>query len=272
MAIKAEWIYIDEQPCYLARPEHAALPLPGVIVIQQVMGVDDHIEEVARRIAASGYAALAPDLYAAGGRRPDPFSKERIAEAMQAAASFPPAAMVNPSEREAALAAIPEPARSRIRETVERLFDFRSPGKIRAFVESLKRSYRALAAERSETKGRKIGCVGFCMGGGLSALLACEEPELGGAAVYYGTTPPKEKIADIKCPIIAFYGELDQRVNAGIGTFVESMAKADGSFEHHIYKGANHGFFDDSRRIYNADAARDSWARMMGFFSRVLSG
>jgi carboxymethylenebutenolidase len=272
MAIKAEWIRMGEQPCYLARPEYAALPLPGVIVIQQVMGVDEHIEDVTRRIAAAGYAALAPDLYAVGGKRPDPLTKERIAEAMHAAADFPPSAMANPAERDAALGRIPEPRRSRIRETMERLFDFRAPGRIEAFMESLKKTYRALVMERNEVKGRKIGCVGFCMGGGLSALLACEEPGLGGAAVFYGSTPPEEKIGDITCPVIAFYGESDQRVNAGIGGFVETMAKTGGSFEHHVYKGAGHAFFDDSRRVYNVDAARDSWARLIGFFNRVLTG
>jgi carboxymethylenebutenolidase len=64
VAIKGEWIRYADQTGYLALPERAAAPLPSVIVIQEVGGVNTQIEDVTRRIAASGYAALAPDLYA----------------------------------------------------------------------------------------------------------------------------------------------------------------------------------------------------------------
>ena len=47
---------------YLARPDDGAKH-PGVIVIQEWWGLDEHIRDVARRVAAEGYIALAPDLY-----------------------------------------------------------------------------------------------------------------------------------------------------------------------------------------------------------------
>jgi carboxymethylenebutenolidase len=49
-------------PGYLARPEGDG-PFPGVIVVQEWWGLDDHIRDVACRFAAEGFAALAPDLY-----------------------------------------------------------------------------------------------------------------------------------------------------------------------------------------------------------------
>ncbi len=49
-------------PGYLAQPERPG-PFPGVVVIQEWWGLDDHIKSVARRFADAGYAALAPDLY-----------------------------------------------------------------------------------------------------------------------------------------------------------------------------------------------------------------
>lgn len=49
-------------PGYLARPEGEG-PFPGVIVVQEWWGLDDHIKDVARRFAQEGFAALAPDLY-----------------------------------------------------------------------------------------------------------------------------------------------------------------------------------------------------------------
>jgi carboxymethylenebutenolidase len=108
------------------------------------------------------------------------------------------------------------------------------------------------------------------MGGGLSALLACEEPELAGAAVYYGTTPPPEKIASIACPVIGFYGAADQRVNAGIPAFVEGMGRRGAAFTHHVYEGAGHAFFNDDSAAYNVKASRDSFARLLAFFSQTL--
>ena len=52
----------EEMPGYLARPEGDG-PFPGVIVVQEWWGLDDHIQDVCRRFAREGYAALAPDLY-----------------------------------------------------------------------------------------------------------------------------------------------------------------------------------------------------------------
>jgi carboxymethylenebutenolidase len=108
------------------------------------------------------------------------------------------------------------------------------------------------------------------MGGGLSALLACEEPELSAAVVYYGTSPSAEEVAGIACPVLAFYGEKDARVNAGIPGFEEAMRKGGKSFEHHVYPGAAHAFFNDDGASYEVRAARDSFARMMMFFARLL--
>ena len=51
-----------DAPGYLVRPEGDG-PFPGVVVIQEWWGLDDHIKDVAERFAAEGYVALAPDLY-----------------------------------------------------------------------------------------------------------------------------------------------------------------------------------------------------------------
>ena len=68
MAIKGEWVRYGDEVGYLALPEQAAAPLPGVLVIQEIGGVNEQIEDVTRRIAAAGYVALAPDLFAVSGR------------------------------------------------------------------------------------------------------------------------------------------------------------------------------------------------------------
>jgi len=270
MGIKTEWIRYGNRSGYFARPELAALPLPSILVIQEAWGVDDHIEDVTRRFAASGYAALAPDLYSEDGRRAAPLTRERIGEFQTFMTSLPPAVWGDPAAREAELDKLPEAPRSRIGETFGAVFG--SPGRLAGFVGPLREAVRHLRDDRPETKGQPIACVGFCMGGGLSALLACEEPELSGAAVFYGATPPPEKLARIGCPVCAFYGATDARINAGIPAFEQGMKEVGRPFEYHLYAGAGHSFFNDSRGGYNVGATRDSFARVLTFFSRLLAG
>src|SRR5271157_2617349 len=78
MSIKGEWIRYQDQSGYLARPENLQDGAPGVIVIAEIGGVNDNIEDISRRIAAAGYCALAPDFFAVNGERPAHLSKERI--------------------------------------------------------------------------------------------------------------------------------------------------------------------------------------------------
>ncbi len=270
MSIEGAWIRYGEGSGYFAKPAKAT-GLPGVLVIQEIGGVNAHIEDVTRRVAAAGYAALAPDLYAVDGRRPEALAADRITEAFGFAATLPPGTMFDPASREAALAKLGAADSLRIKDTFGRMFAFAAPGRADSLMKPLAGAFRHLRGERTETRGRKIGCVGFCMGGGLSALLACEEPGLSGAAIFYGMAPPAGKVAGIACPVIAFYGAKDQRVNAGIPGFQDAMRAAGKSFEHVVYDGANHAFFNDDGPSYDADAARDAWARLMAFFSKTLS-
>jgi len=269
MAIKGEWIKYGDQVGYFAIPERAATPLPSVVVIQEIGGVNDHIEDVTRRIAAAGYAALAPDIFAVNGTRPEALRKERVSEAFAFMATMPPASRFDPAVREAAMAKLPEEQRARIGESFAKVWSMVNI--LPSFVAPLRRAVQFLRTERPETREQKLGCVGFCMGGGLSALLACEEGELSGAAMYYGGAPAEDKISALACPVIAFYGGNDQRVNAGIPAFEAAMKKEGKSFEHRVYEGANHAFFNDDGPGYDVKASRDSFARLLAFFAKNLS-
>jgi carboxymethylenebutenolidase len=108
------------------------------------------------------------------------------------------------------------------------------------------------------------------MGGGLSALLACHDETLSGAVMFYGSSPPADFVPAIACPVLGFYGSMDTRVNATLPGFAEAMKNAGRHFEHHTYEGAGHGFFNDSRLSYNADAARDAFFRTLAFFEKTL--
>lgn len=87
---------------YMAWPARIEEPLPAVLVIQEVWGVDGHIQGLVRRFATAGYAALAPDLYSHGGK-PSAFAPGRI-EAVEtfldsAPPPYAPARPSGPSRR-----------------------------------------------------------------------------------------------------------------------------------------------------------------------------
>lgn len=270
MAINGRWIEYDGLSGYFAAPDRAGEHLPAVVVIQEIWGVTEHIEDVTRRIAAAGYAALAPELLNINGVRPEPLTRERIEKTMGFMRQQAPSVWGNPAERGRELAKLPETDAVEIDETFIMLFG--SPDRPTQYIPKLKKTVRHLRDVQPETAGQKVACVGFCMGGGLSALLACEEPDISGAAVFYGGTPPPEKIPLIQCPVIAFYGSNDQRVNAGIPLFDETMRGLGRRYEHFIYEGANHSFFNDSGQAYDVRAVRDSYVRLLVFLYGVLTG
>jgi len=269
MPIVTEWVRYGGDIAFLARSERASTPLPSVVVIQEVWGVDAHIQDVARRIANAGYVAFAPDLYAVEGVRPDALRDERVSEVKAFMNALPPAAWMDAAQRDAALAKLPSPDRERIDESRQQLF-----GWVRRMAELVPRLLAATSYLRERcdlTRGRHVASIGFCMGGGLSALLACHDAELAGAAVFYGSSPPAERVAKIACPIIGFYGGLDQRINAGIPAFAEAMKEAGKSFEPNVYEGAPHAFFNDTRPSYHVEAARDAFAKLLTFL-RATAG
>ena len=263
MPVHAEWVRFGDGAGYLARPERGGADLPGVVVIQEIWGVDGHIEELTRRLAGAGYAALAPDLYAVRGQRPELMATGRVAEVQAFMNSMPPTAWADPAVRAAALAERPAAEAARIEASLAALFA--ELGQMAKFVPALRASVDYLRKECPASRGQKVACVGFCMGGGLSALLACEEPELAGAAIFYGSAPPLDRIGRINCPVAGFYGSLDARVNAGLPAFAQAMAVAGKRFEYQVYEGAAHAFFNDTRPVYHVHAARDAYARLLAF-------
>lgn len=274
MAIATETILkTDGFTGYLARPERAKGPLPALLIVQEAWGLDAHIEDVTRRFAAAGYVALAPDLYAQAGKRPEPLSRERLADLVAFVNEAGPAVIGDPQARARALGGRAETERARLGESLELLSQVGFGASRRdEQVATLKAAAEYLRSERKETSGQKIASVGFCLGGGLSALLACRDPDLGAAVIFYGSAPAVDEIARIRCPVLGFYGGKDQRITPGVPALAEAMASAGKSFQHHVYPEAGHAFFNDGRPSYDVGAARDAFARVLAFLRDTLAG
>ncbi len=118
----------------------------------------------------------------------------------------------------------------------------------------------------------RIGAVGFCFGGGLTWRLATRNSAIRAAVPFYGPNPPLEDVPQIKAAILAIYGELDNRIDAGIPAIREAMKKTAVPFEVVIYPGADHAFFNDTGQRYHAPSALDAWHRTVAWFDRYLKG
>ena len=277
MATKGEWVRYgnDDAPRvgYFAMQERASTPLPAIILVQEAWGVDAHIEDVAHRFAAAGYAVLAPDLYALEhGERAAAASAARVKELTDFVAQAAPGALFDASKRATELAKVTDAGlRARLTETAEALVGEDGLLQRRAeYVSHLGEAVTFLRDHKPETKSRPLGVVGYCMGGGLAVALAAYDGRVSAAVAYYGACPPPEAAAQIACPVLGFYAGGDTRINDTIEPFALAMQQAGKQYEHHVYERAKHAFHNDTRDTYDVAAARDAFARTLGFFAHQL--
>jgi carboxymethylenebutenolidase len=117
----------------------------------------------------------------------------------------------------------------------------------------------------------KLGAIGFCFGGGVVNQLAVRMgSDLAAAVPFYGAQPNAADTARIKAPINAQYGELDTRITGGWPAFDAALSKAQVPHEGHIYKGANHGFHNDTTPRYDEVAAKQAWQTTLDWLNKYL--
>lgn len=209
---------------YLARPAGEG-PWPAVIVIQEWWGLNEHIQDVTRRLAAEGFVALAPDLY----------HGQVVSEPNEA------------------------------RKLVMQLDIDTAVSEIQRGVDDL--------LSRPQVTGETVGVTGFCMGGGLTLMTALAEPRIGAAVPWYGQTLTATQAARVKAPVQGHYGSRDGGIPvAAVRVMGEALTAAGVPNEMHVYEGAQHAFFNDTRPSYNPEAAQLAWTRMVGWFRKYLKG
>jgi carboxymethylenebutenolidase len=121
-----------------------------------------------------------------------------------------------------------------------------------------------------------VGTVGYCMGGGLALVLACQRPDaVKATAPYYGVIPwptaqPDWSALDAK--VVGEYAELDDFAGPEATRALESQLRELGKdATMHIHSGCHHAFFNDTRPdVYDAEHSAEAFSRTVELFRSVL--
>lgn len=245
VTIGSDSVQVD---AYLAKPQ-AEGNYPGIVVLQEIFGVNAHIQEVTERIAKEGYIAIAPALFQ---RQAPGFATGYTPEDIEVGRNY----------------AWGQTKASELLSDIQSAIDY---------LKTL-----------PEVKKDAFGCIGFCFGGHV-AYLAASLSDIKATASFYGarittTTPGGDEptinvTSQIKGMLYTFFGMEDSSIPTEQVDQIEAeLEKCQVPGSVFRYKDANHGFFCDTlkasclayrRASYNAQAAADAWEQVKELFGQL---
>ena len=227
---------------YLSRPA-AAGRYPGVVVIMEAFGLNDHIKDVARRFAEQGYIAVAPDMYTREGA-PDPSNIDSVIQTMLSVPDTQAVADLDGAIRH-----------------IKRMPD--SNGKVGAIGFCSGGRQTLLFACSSN----KVDAAVDCWGGFIHR--ATPDAETTPAR----PTPILNLVDRLSCPLFAVFGEEDQNPTVAQSEELRTRAQRAGKdVTIKVYKNAGHAFLADYRPSYREQPALELWSDAVAFFDKQLKG
>jgi len=220
-----------EMHAYTAAPNDATGNTPGILLLQEAFGVNQHIRNVADRLAQAGYAVVAPELF---HRTAAPGLEIPYSDFASAAPHFQGI-------------------------TVEGL------------TADLQAAYAWLQAQEhvQADKIGSIGfCLGGRVSFLANAVLPLQAAVsyYGG-----GTQQLKDRAADLHAPHLFFWGGQDQHISKEhVHEVIEAVEAAGKPYLNTVISYADHGFHCDERPSYNPAAAHEAWALTLAFFQERL--
>lgn len=129
----------------------------------------------------------------------------------------------------------------------------------------------AMEAAREKYGISHFGITGYCMGGTFALRSACELEGLSAAAPFYGDIPEEDVLKNLRVPTVFISGTRDQWINTEkVGQLEDVTERYELPLQSLKYD-ADHAFFNNTRpEVYDETAARDAWAKVIGFFNDKL--
>lgn len=221
-----------EVPVYVALPEGEG-PRSGVVVIQHASAVDGVIRDATRRLAAAGFAAIAPDLYHRQDVTVDDDSAHRGSHMLDS---------IVIQDVGAAMAYLQE--RGGVGDGGIGIVGFCLGGRVSYLMASANPSLRA--------------AVVFY--GGNTMRPWQEGPS------------PFDRTPDIACPVLGLFGVEDANPSPeDVRRIDAEMTRLGKPHEFHSYEGAGHGFMGFSSPAYREESAKDAWAKTIAWFQTHLA-
>lgn len=235
--ISTEWTTLEvadgtRMQAYVARPASGAEPRAGLLVLQEIFGVNAHIRDVTERLAREGYVALAPDLFHRTAPRFEGRYDDVEGGRAQAAKMTPEGVLADLGAAWTRLDRDPGVASDRI-------------GAI-GFCMGGRLAFRANA-------GLPLRAAVSFYGGGIAGMLDLA-PQLHAPMLFFWGG------LDAHIPV-----EQRHAVTAALREYGKSFVDVE-------FSQAEHGFFCDARASYEPAAAAQAWALTRAFLSEHLRG
>jgi carboxymethylenebutenolidase len=237
-------LQLDTGPCraWVCTPSGTG-PWPAVIFYMDGFGIRPGMVQMAAHLASKGYVVLLPDLYYRLG-------------------SYAP---LDPKE------VLKGDVRATIGPMIASTNNLKAGEDTAAFI--------AYLDTRSDVMGKKIGTVGFCMGGGMAlAAAAFYSDRIAAAVSFHGgslatdePTSPHLLLPKINAELYIAIADNDTSFPPEMAKRFDAALKASGA-KHKIelYKGKSHGWMKPDLPVYDAKAADKGWTELFSLYARTL--
>jgi carboxymethylenebutenolidase len=232
MSVTTQWIEIDSADgkfgAYLAIPH--TRKGPGIVLIQEIFGVNEHIRSVAEQYAADGYLVIAPDLFWRSGHRIelayDEAGWKRAVELMNATD-------VGKAQADIELA----------------IDALRDQPELDGGIASLGYCFGGLLSYLTATNGLVDVAIAY-YGGGIQNHL--------------------DRADEIEVPLLMHFGEQDSHISLEAVEKIAECFENNDNVEIVVYPEAEHGFNCSHRDSYNQRAAAEAHGNTLIFLGQEL--